>query len=360
MYNWQIDALEQPWKVRCPHCRELFPKNDFAAFYRSGLDAHGVFDPARADRSLLFNAEHPDPADPLHRFGVDDGEGYVEGGKRWRFIGAYLIYGQWKQAVVGGIRNLAAAYAAHRRRRLCAQGRRPARPRGGPLPHLRLRRRAWSTKGPGLPATSRPGTTPARRRARLALAYDEVFEALRGDADLVRSCPPRRSQHASANPKTTCADVQRNIEDGILRDTLDNRAQDPAPTIRAPRSPDRHASRPCWAGRTTATEVLGTAGWHARAGHRRRRRDRREGPGRLHRLHDPGPGPVPGGSYARADAGLPRARCWSGIPALTPATASTSTLVLACASARRTPTTRRPATPGRFAGRRDQYAGVLF
>ena len=58
----------------------------------------------------LFNAEHPDPADPLHRFGVDDGEGYVEGQNRWRFIGAYLVYGQWKQAVLGGIKALADAY----------------------------------------------------------------------------------------------------------------------------------------------------------------------------------------------------------------------------------------------------------
>ncbi len=91
MYNWQMDGLGRPWKTWCPHCNEEFPKNDFAAFYRSGLDERGVFDPSRADRSLLFHAEHPDPADPLHRFGVDDGEGYVEGDHRWRFIGAYLI-----------------------------------------------------------------------------------------------------------------------------------------------------------------------------------------------------------------------------------------------------------------------------
>ncbi len=102
MYEWIADALGQPWKMRCPHCRELFPKNDFLKFYRSGLNEQNVFDPKRADRFLLFNLEHPDPADPLHKFGVDDGEGYVEGGKRWRFIGAYLIYGQWKQAIVAG------------------------------------------------------------------------------------------------------------------------------------------------------------------------------------------------------------------------------------------------------------------
>lgn len=109
MYTWVIDAVREPWKVRCPHCRELFPKNDFAAYHRSGLDAAGVFDPALAARGLLFNAAHPDPADPLHRFGVDDGWGYAEGENRWMFVGAYLIYGQWKQMIVGGLGALATA-----------------------------------------------------------------------------------------------------------------------------------------------------------------------------------------------------------------------------------------------------------
>ncbi len=105
-----IDALSHPWKVPCPHCRELFPKNDFHAFYRSGLDADGIFDPSRADRTLLFNAEHPDPRDPLHRFGVDDGEGYVDGDHRWRYIGHYLIRGQWRQWVLDGLLRLSEAY----------------------------------------------------------------------------------------------------------------------------------------------------------------------------------------------------------------------------------------------------------
>ena len=86
--------------------QERFPASSIVP----GLNEQGIFEPARADRSLLFNVEHPDPTDPLHGFGVDDGEGYVAGEKRWRFIGAYLIYGQWKQAIVVGIRQLAAAY----------------------------------------------------------------------------------------------------------------------------------------------------------------------------------------------------------------------------------------------------------
>lgn len=47
MYNWRMAPLKRPWKVQCPHCDELFPKNDFGKFCRSGLDARGVFDPAR-------------------------------------------------------------------------------------------------------------------------------------------------------------------------------------------------------------------------------------------------------------------------------------------------------------------------
>jgi hypothetical protein len=105
-----FDALRHPWKIPCPHCRELFPKNDFLAFYRSGLDEDGIFDRACADHSLLFNTDHPDPEDSLHLFGVDDGEGYVEGEYRWRYIGHYLIRGQWRQWVLDGLLHLAEAY----------------------------------------------------------------------------------------------------------------------------------------------------------------------------------------------------------------------------------------------------------
>ncbi|MEE2754075.1 MAG: hypothetical protein VX910_08845 [Candidatus Latescibacterota bacterium] len=53
MYKWEIDPITRPWKVMCPSCRELFPKNDFQTYYRSGIDAHGVFEERLADQSLL-------------------------------------------------------------------------------------------------------------------------------------------------------------------------------------------------------------------------------------------------------------------------------------------------------------------
>ena len=51
MYEWVVDALARPWKMQCPHCQELFPKNDFHKFYRSGLNEQGVFEPARRPQS---------------------------------------------------------------------------------------------------------------------------------------------------------------------------------------------------------------------------------------------------------------------------------------------------------------------
>jgi oligo-alginate lyase len=114
MYNWKIDALNKPWQVQCPweECNEFFPKNDFYAFYVSGLDANGIFDPNLANRQLLFNSE-PNTKWPKD-FGVDDGTGYKKDGHIWWFIGAYLIYGQWKQMVLGGISKLSSAYVVTR------------------------------------------------------------------------------------------------------------------------------------------------------------------------------------------------------------------------------------------------------
>ena len=116
MFAWRADALRQPWKLQCTQCQEWFPKNDFGKFYRSGLDADGIFQPAKADRALLVNEDQP--GSPV---GIDDGEGYVDGDKRWRFIGHYLIAGQWRQLVLDGLRALCEAYVVTGERRYAHQ-----------------------------------------------------------------------------------------------------------------------------------------------------------------------------------------------------------------------------------------------
>lgn len=223
MYNWRVDALRYRWKVQCPHCGKLFPTNDFAAFYRSGLNEHGIFDPKRADRSLLFNSDHPDPNDPLHKFGVDDGEGYVEGDNRWRFIGAYLIYGQWKQLVLGGIKNLSAAYLvtgdpsyAHKAAILLDRV-------ADLYPQFDFRTQAVVYErhlgSNGYVSIWHDACEETRL---LALAYDAIFEVVRDDNELVEFLHRKAVEHRLSNPKASFADIQRNIEDGILRDPLRN------------------------------------------------------------------------------------------------------------------------------------------
>ena len=83
------------------------PTNDFGKYYESGIDETGCFNPDVADRSLLFNEEHPDPDDPLHTWGVDDGFGWTdENGIEYRFIGYYVWkYWSYVQGAIGALAN---------------------------------------------------------------------------------------------------------------------------------------------------------------------------------------------------------------------------------------------------------------
>lgn len=108
-YPYNPDFINKPWKLTCPSCGEVFPKNDFGKYYASGIDEHGLFNPGKADRALLFNTDHPDPKDPLHHYGVDDGFGFIDSnGHANRFIG-YYVWKYWDH-INNGIGTLANAY----------------------------------------------------------------------------------------------------------------------------------------------------------------------------------------------------------------------------------------------------------
>lgn len=101
-YPWLADPLNRPWKLVDPSVPEdsgqprIYPTNDFAAYHASGLDEHGVFDPERADRSLLVNELYPELGPT---WGVDDGYGWVdENGHRWTFIAYYHHWHLWYPA----------------------------------------------------------------------------------------------------------------------------------------------------------------------------------------------------------------------------------------------------------------------
>ena len=87
-YPYRIDPLNDPWKIVDPSSGYKLPTNDFGSYYRSGLDEHGMFQPALADRSLLVNTLYPEKGPT---WGVDDGYGWVdEQGKRYTFIAYYV------------------------------------------------------------------------------------------------------------------------------------------------------------------------------------------------------------------------------------------------------------------------------
>lgn len=223
MYAWKIDGLSRPWKAACPHCAETFPKNDFAAFYRSGLDPQGVFAADRANRALLFNAEHPAADDPARTFGVDDGTGYHDGTHRWHFIGAYLIYGQWKQVVLKGIRTLATAYVltgdavyAHKAAILLDRVA-DLYPTFDYLTQGLSYEKADPIVGAGLVSVWHDACPETME---LALAYDMIFPALAADSALVNFLAAKAAAHGMPNAKRSAAAIQQNIENGILREVL--------------------------------------------------------------------------------------------------------------------------------------------
>jgi oligo-alginate lyase len=224
MYEWKMDPLHTPWKTTCPHCAEHFPKNDFGAFYRSGLDVHGVFDPAMADRSLLFNAEHPSSDDPRHQFGVDDGTGYFDGTHRWYFIGAFLVKGQWKHYILTGIRTLALAYAlsgdrvyAHKAAILLDRVA-DLYPSFDFLTQGLTYEQSNPIAGMGLVSVWHDACAETQN---LALAFDLISPALEGDGELVRFLAEQATRHQLTNPKDSAAKIRENIMTGIMRHVLE-------------------------------------------------------------------------------------------------------------------------------------------
>ncbi len=226
MYNWKIAPFENPWKVQCPTCQEYFPKNDFKKFYQSGLDARGIFNPHLANRSLLYNADHPDPQDSLHRFGVDDGEGYVDGGYCWRFIGYYLVKGQWKRVVVPGVRALSTAYVITGDKRYARKAAILLNRIADVYPQFDYGTQGMSYEGRdpiighGYVSLWHDACEETRE---LVLAYDMIYEAMTNDQHLVSFIQRKTNTDKTAKAASSIARIRRNIERGLMEDVLQNR-----------------------------------------------------------------------------------------------------------------------------------------
>ena len=226
MYSWKADALKAPWKLECPHCGTRFPKNDFHAFYRSGLDEHGVFDPQLADRRLLFNAEHPDQAIPST----------VRGGRRQRLRG--------RREPRGGSSGPISSTASGSRPSSTASSTSPQAYllTGEPdyahkaavlldrvadlYPTFDFKTQAVMYEGPASDGYVSTWHDACEETRQLALAYDQVSgrSSTRTPA-CGASWRARPTNTGSRTAKATAADIRRNIEDRILRDAIANSAK---------------------------------------------------------------------------------------------------------------------------------------
>ena len=221
--TWWKFSADRPWKIECRHCGKVYPKNDFAAFYKTALDEHGMFRRKLGDRSLLFNAEHPDPADPLHKLYVDDGYGmFDDQGKRHDAIAYYCDYAVW-HPIRSGLDALALAYAltgdqryAHKAAVLLDRIA-DVYPEMDYLPLHKLGFQ-HSQGGSGL---GRIGGCiwETRVAQRMAHAYDLIFDGIQNDQQLVAFSSNKARQYQLGD-KSSVAALCRHIEDHLLIEAL--------------------------------------------------------------------------------------------------------------------------------------------
>jgi len=180
-YPWIVDCENLPGKIKCPVGGETYPSNDFAS-------------------GDLTSGDCP-----------DDGSGCVIEGRRYHFIGLYAHYA-YNTGVVPGVRSLSRAYTltgdpryAHKAAVLLLRV-------ASEYPNATDRRDR--TFRPGYKVAS--GMVTDVNWAAFALnayasAYDELFEAIAADRQLLEFVRPRIPGVES------CADMLEYIEDRLFR-----------------------------------------------------------------------------------------------------------------------------------------------
>lgn len=219
-YAWRT-VPEHRWKLRCPIGQEMWPTNDFEAFYRSGKDTNYIFRSERANRSVLYST------DPARPYGVDDGTGYVDSaGNRSYFVAYYAFWGIWNQvtrADYNAVTVLSQAYLltgdpsyAHKAALLIAR----AADLYDPM-HVA----EWTRLG--IPAND--GGTHLGKvlgaiwddevAVNLMLAWDAVAPAIEKDPEL-QAFLGAKSRQYGLRPQGSAAQIRQHVETGLLKPIL--------------------------------------------------------------------------------------------------------------------------------------------
>ena len=220
-YNaYAYDSKNHPWKLQCKGCKTFFPANDYGAYYASGLDDRGEFDPEKADKSLLFNSEHPDPKDPDHRKWVDDGFGLNNGDEILTYVAVYT-HRLWSETIAAA-EKLARAYAltsdpiyAHKAGVLLDRY-------ADVYPNIDYfaivgSRSGWDISDGGSHKGMIQGCIwETATASKLSYAYDVVYEQMLKDKDLVAFCAEVQKPYPDLDEKPDTEAIANHIEDHLI------------------------------------------------------------------------------------------------------------------------------------------------
>ncbi|HBN84842.1 MAG TPA: hypothetical protein DDZ89_13475, partial [Clostridiales bacterium] len=217
-YPYNANHFNAPWKLECPNCRMRFPTNDFAAYYKSGLDQNHNFDPDLADKSLLVNTLYPEKGE---KWGVDDGYGYTdEDGNHYTFVAYYNHWHLWHGGVISkAITSLRDAYIYSGNMKYARAGAILLDRIADVYPDMDI----WTYKKQDGFLNSDGGTNRGKVIGSIwetglvenyLTAYDAFFPVL-DDPEIVEFLSEKAEQYHLGNKDG--AGIRRNIEDGIIR-----------------------------------------------------------------------------------------------------------------------------------------------
>ena len=222
-YPYNPDFENKPWKLTCPSCKSVFPTNDFGKYYESAIDEHGLFNAAIGDTSLLFNTDHPDPKDSLHKFGVDDGFGYVaKNGRAYKFIG-YYTWKYWRY-INDGLAALADAFLYTGDQRYAHKAAILLDRIADVYPAMDWKRyadRGWYHSDGGTRRGKIEGSIWETGVVQsLADSYDKILSGTQNDPSLYAFLKNQSEKYRLPEPKGTRALFVANVDDGILKTAL--------------------------------------------------------------------------------------------------------------------------------------------
>ena len=211
--RWHWDFDEHPWQAQCRNCGQWFPSNDFKAYYESALDEHGKFHLGAGNPQYLKPLEGGNPE------WVDDGTGVKIGEAKW-FFGAHYAFRVW-HALIDAADDLATAYTLTNDARYAHKAAvildrmADLYPEMDYNPHYRLGMEA-STGGSGK-GRVQGCIWETFTAQKLSSAYDLVYDAMLGDAELVAFSQTMAAQYGTGE-KSSATAIAEHIERHMLRE----------------------------------------------------------------------------------------------------------------------------------------------